>query len=67
MNQHVALDVTLATSTPERKVEAYLLALCSFILVVAFFAIAALVSDRSLTPRSADRGVSTIRDVPMRQ
>jgi hypothetical protein len=50
MNQHVALDVALVPSTPERKVKAYLLALCFFILVVAILAIAALVSDRSLTP-----------------
>jgi hypothetical protein len=67
MNQHVALDVTLATSTPERKVEAYLLALCSL------HSCCRVLCDRRacigplIDPRSADRGVSTIRDVPMRQ
>ena len=50
MNQHVALDAALATSLPQRKGEGRLLALCSFILVVAILAIAALISDHSLTP-----------------
>jgi hypothetical protein len=50
MNQHVALDVALATSVPQRKGKGRLLALCSFILVAAVLAIAALIWDSSLTP-----------------
>jgi hypothetical protein len=50
MNQHVVLDVALATNTPERKGQGRLFAGWSLILVVAILAIAALVSDRSLTP-----------------
>ncbi len=49
MNQHVALDAALATSVPQGKVEGRLLALCSFILIAAVLAIAALLSDSSLT------------------
>jgi hypothetical protein len=50
MNQHVAIDVGFATEAPQRKGQARLLAVGSFILVVAILAIAALISDRSLTP-----------------
>jgi hypothetical protein len=50
MNQHVALDAALATSVLQRKGKGRLLALCSFILVAAVLAIAALISDSSLTP-----------------
>jgi hypothetical protein len=50
MNQLVALDATLATSVPQRKGEGRLLAWCSFILVAAVLAIAALISDSSFTP-----------------
>lgn len=49
MNQHVAIDAGLATEAPQRKGQARLLA-GSFILVVAILAIAALISDHSLTP-----------------
>lgn len=49
MNQHVAIDAGLATEAPQRKGQARLLAVGSFILVVAILAIAAL-SDHSLTP-----------------
>jgi hypothetical protein len=50
MNQPVALDATLATSVPQRKGKGRLLAWCSFILVAAVLAIAALISDSSFTP-----------------
>jgi len=50
MNQQVALDAALATSLPQRKGEGRLLALCSFILVAALLAIAALISDSSFIP-----------------
>jgi hypothetical protein len=50
MNQPVVLDATLATSVPQRKGEGRLLAWCSFILVAAVLAIAALISDSSFTP-----------------
>ena len=50
MTQQIALDATLAMGTPERKGRARLLAVWSFIVVVAILAITALVSDRSLTP-----------------
>ena len=50
MNQHVALDATLATSVPQKKSEGRLLALGSFIVVAAVLAIFALLSDSSLTP-----------------
>jgi hypothetical protein len=50
MNQHVAIDAGLATEALQRKGQARLLAVGSFILVVAMLAIAALISDRSLTP-----------------
>ena len=50
MNQHVALDAALATSMPQRKGDGRLLAFCSFILVAAVLAIAALISDSSFTP-----------------
>ena len=49
MNQHVAIDAGLATELPQRKGQACLLAVGSFILVVAILAVAALVSDASLT------------------
>ena len=49
MTAHVALDGALTTSTPERKGEVRPLATWAFILVVAIVAIAALVSDASLT------------------
>jgi hypothetical protein len=50
MNHPVALDAALATSTPERKGEPRLLPMWSFIIVVGIVAIAALLSDSSLTP-----------------
>ena len=50
MNQHVAIDAGFATEAPQRKGQAPLLAVGSFILVVAILAIAALISDHSLTP-----------------
>jgi hypothetical protein len=50
MNQHVALDAALATSVPQRKGKGRLLALCTFILVAAVLAIAALIWNSSLTP-----------------
>jgi hypothetical protein len=50
MNQHVAIDAGFATEAPQRKGQARLLAVGSFILVVATLAIAALISDRALTP-----------------
>jgi hypothetical protein len=46
----MVLDATLTTPTPARKGQARLLAVGSFVLVVAIVAIAALISDRSLTP-----------------
>lgn len=49
MNQHVALDSALATSTPKRNGAVGLLALCSLVVAVVAIA-AALISDRSLTP-----------------
>ena len=51
MNQHVALDATLATIVPQKKSEGRLLALGSFIVVAAVLAIAVLLSDSSLTPK----------------
>jgi hypothetical protein len=50
MNQQAALDAALATNLPQSKGEGRLLALCSFILVAAVLAIAALISDSSFTP-----------------
>ena len=50
MNQHVVLDASLATGTPERKREVRLLPVWAFILVVAIVAIAALISDRVVDP-----------------
>jgi hypothetical protein len=50
MNQPIALDVTLATSTPEKKGETRLFLVWSFIIVVGIVAIAALISDSSFTP-----------------
>jgi hypothetical protein len=50
MNQPVALDAALATNTLERKSELRQLPMWSFIIVVGIVVIAALVSDRSLTP-----------------
>ena len=50
MNQQVALDAALATEAPERKGQGRLLAVWSFVLVVTILAIAALISDHSLTP-----------------
>jgi hypothetical protein len=50
MNQPVALDAVLATSAPERKGDPRLSLVWSFIVVVAIVAIAALISDGSLTP-----------------
>ena len=49
MNRDVTLDAALTTSTPESRGEVRLLALWSFIFVVAILAIVALVSDASLT------------------
>ena len=45
MSQHLTVDAALSRSTPEVRP----LAMWAFILVVAFLAIAALVSDASLT------------------
>ena len=50
MNQPVALDAALATNALERKSELRQLPMWSFIIVVGIVVIAALVSDRSLTP-----------------
>jgi hypothetical protein len=50
MTQQIALDSTLTTRVPERKGQARLLAVWAFILLTAILAIAALISDRSLTP-----------------
>ena len=50
MTQQVAFDSTLTTGAPERTGQGRLLAVWSFIVVVAILAITALVSDRSLTP-----------------
>jgi hypothetical protein len=50
MNQPVALDAALATSTLERKSEPRLLPMWCFIIVVGIVVIAALISDGSLTP-----------------
>jgi len=50
MDQHVAFDAALTTSTPERKGEVRVLAWCSFIIVGAILGIVALISDSSLTP-----------------
>jgi hypothetical protein len=49
MNQHLTVDAALSRSTPESKREVRPLAMWAFILVVAIVAIAALVSDASLT------------------
>ena len=49
MNQPVAVDATLATITPERKGEPRLLLVWSFVIVVGIVAIAALISDSSLS------------------
>jgi hypothetical protein len=48
MTQQIALDSTLTTRVPEGQ--ARLLAVWAFILLTAILAIAALISDRSLTP-----------------
>jgi hypothetical protein len=50
MNQHVVLDASLATGTRERKREVRLLLVWAFIFVFAIGAVAALISDRSLSP-----------------
>ena len=50
MNQPVALDAALATNTLERKSELRQLPMWASIIVVGIVVIAALVSDRSLTP-----------------
>ena len=50
MNRPVALDAALATNALERKSELRQLPMWSFIIVVGIVVIAALVSDRSLTP-----------------
>jgi hypothetical protein len=49
MNQHVSLDAGLATSAPPSKGDAHVLALCSFTLLAAVLASAALILDSSLT------------------
>jgi hypothetical protein len=53
MNQPIALDVTLATSTPEKKGETRLFLVWSFIIVVGIVAIAAWFLASEL-PASAD-------------
>ena len=50
MNRLVALDAALATGTSEKKREPRLLPMWSFIIVVGVAVIAALISDRFLTP-----------------
>jgi hypothetical protein len=49
MNHHLTVDAALSMSTPESEREVRPLATWAFILVVAIVAIAALVSDASLT------------------
>ena len=58
MNQHVALDVTLATSTPERRGAPRLWLVCFFIIAVGIVTIAALTGG-SL---SSDQRVEVFQD-----